>query len=74
MKSPNKLSMGSWLGSRLEEFDHHPSIDVSLFPVPQLVKMNNIFDQYLQSDCFESIQRWPIINVVALIYGYSYLI
>ena len=45
--------MGSWLGSRLEEFDHHPSIDVSLFPVPQLVKMNNIFDQYLQSDCFE---------------------
>ena len=45
--------MGSWLGSRLEEFDHYPSIDVSLFPVPQLVKMNNIFDQYLQSDCFE---------------------
>ena len=37
---------------RLEEVDHQPSINISFLPVPQLIKMNNFFGQYLQEDCF----------------------
>ena len=35
------------LGSMLEEVGQQPSINTSFWPVPQLVKMNNFFGQYL---------------------------
>ena len=32
--------------------DQWPSINIRFLPVSQLVKMNNSFHQYIQSDCF----------------------
>ena len=41
------------MGSKVEEVHQQPSISIIFLPVPHLVKMNNIFGQHLQSDCFE---------------------
>ena len=41
------------MGSKVEEVRQQPSIHIIFLPVPHLVKMNNIFGQHLQSDCFE---------------------
>ena len=38
---------------RLEEVDKKPSIIISVLPVPQLVRLNNFFAQYLQGSCFQ---------------------
>ena len=42
------------LVSGLEEIDQKPTINISVLPVPQLVKMNNLFGQYLQDGCFQN--------------------
>ena len=37
----------------LEEVNQQPSINISFLSVPEVVKMNNFFGQYLQGDCFQ---------------------
>ena len=58
LKSFNKLSIVS-LASKLEEVDQQPCINISVQPVPHLVKMNNIFGQYLQCGFFQK----PLISI-----------
>ena len=41
------------MGSKVEEVHQQPSISIIFLPVPHLVKMNSIFGQHLQPDCFE---------------------
>ena len=58
LKSFNKLSIVS-LASKLEEVDQQPCINISVHPVPHLVKMNNFLGQYLQCGCF----RKPLVSI-----------
>ena len=58
----------TYLGSsRLEEVDQQSSINNSFLSVPQLVKVNNFFGQYLQGDCFEKILYFYYILIRPLI-------
>ena len=40
-----------YVSSPLEQVDQQASINISLLPVSQLVKMSNFFGYYLQGDC-----------------------